>query len=55
MASSLRALVDDFKQTLKIRNNVVIWIKKERKFIITVYCLEKDISVKNELDYLNVL
>ena len=55
MASLLHALVNDFSQTLKIPNNVVTWISKERKFVITVYCLEKDISVKNELDYLNVL
>ena len=55
MASSLRALVNDFKQQLKVPNNVVTWISKERKFVIIVYCLEKDISVKKELNYLNLL
>ena len=55
MASSLHALTNGFQQMLKIPNNVVTWINKERKFVITVYCLEKDISVKNELDYFNVL
>ena len=55
MASSLRVLVNDFKQQLKIPNNVVMWIRRERKFVISVYCLEKDISVKKELDYLNLL
>ena len=54
MASSLRALVNDFKEHLKIPNNVVTWISKEKKFVLTVYCLEKDISVKNELDFLNL-
>ena len=55
MTSSLRTLVDDFKKNLTIPNNVLIWISKERKFVITVYCIKKDISVKEELDYLNVL
>ena len=55
MASSLRALVNDFKQQLKIPNNVVMWISKERKFVIIAYYLEKDISVKKELNYSNLL
>ena len=58
MASSLRTLVNDFKEHLKIPNNVVTWIikkKEKKKFVLTVYCLEKDISVKNKLDFLNLL
>ena len=55
MASSLRALVDDFKGNLKIPNNVVAWISKEEKFVLTLYCLKKDVSVKEELDFLNSL
>ena len=31
MASSLLALVNDFKEHLKIPNNVVTWISKEKK------------------------
>ena len=31
MASSLRALVNDFKEHLKIPNNVVTWISKKKK------------------------
>ena len=55
MTSSLRTLVNDFKQQLKIQNNVVTWISKERKFVIIEFCLEKDISVKRVFDYLNLL
>ena len=55
MVSSLRALVNDFKEHLKISNNVVTWISKEKQFALTVYCLEKDISVKNKIDFLNLL
>ena len=48
-ASSLHALVNDFKQQLRIPNNVVTWFSKEKMFFITVYCLENDISVKKNL------
>ena len=54
MASSLRALANDFKQHIKTLN-FLTWISKKRKFVITVYYFEKDISVKKELNYLNLL
>ena len=46
MTSSLHALINNFKQQLKIPNNVATWISKEREFVITVYCLEKDMLLK---------
>ena len=55
MASSLNALIDNFKDHLKIPNNVVTWICREGRTVLRVYCLKNDISVKQELNYLNVL
>ena len=28
---------------------------EENKFVLTIYCLDKDINGQNELDYLNLL
>ena len=55
MASSLNALVYNFKDHLKIANNVVTWICKEDRVAVRLYCFQQDISVKQELDYLNTL
>ena len=55
MASSLIALLDHYKNHLKIPKNVATWISKEDRFILRVYSIEKDTSVNKELDFLNVL
>ena len=55
MASSLNALVYNFKDHLKIPNNVVTWICKEDRTVIRLYCSHQHISVKQEFEYLNNL
>ena len=55
MASSLNALIDNFKDHLKIPNNVVTWICKGDRIVLRIYCSQTDISVKQELYYLSIL
>ena len=50
-----QSLVKNFKEHLKISQNVLMYKCEENKFALAIYCLEKDINVQNELDYLNLL
>ena len=52
--ASVSALVDDFKEHIKFRN-IMTWKYEENKLILTIYCLEKNIFVNKELDFLNFL
>ena len=52
--SSLYTMFNDFKEHLKIQNHILTKKWAEKK-LLTIYCKEKDIDVKKELDYTNFL
>ena len=52
--ASVSAFVDDFKKHIIFRN-IMDWKYEKNKLILTIYCLEKDIVLNKELDFLNFL
>lgn len=54
--SVLRAVLVDFKANCKIENRIIKAKKKEeKKFMIYLYCLEQNIVLDREKNYLNLL
>ena len=54
--SVLRAVLVDFKANCKIENRIIKAKKKEeKKFMIYLYCLEQNIHLDREKNYLNLL
>ena len=45
---SLPVVFNDFKKDCKIKKATMDFSRKENKFLIYIYCLEKDINVKKE-------
>ena len=46
--SSLHSVFYEFKEECKVKNEIVNYTKKHDKFFFLVYCLQKDINIKNE-------
>ena len=46
--SSLHSGFKEFKEKGKVKNVIIIYTRKHNKILIYVYCLQKDIDIKNE-------
>ena len=52
---SLQSVFYEFKVKCKVKNATVTYTRKHNKFFIYVYCLQKDINIKNEENKLKTL
>ena len=46
--SSLHSGFNEFKEKCKVKNAIITYTRKHNKILIYVYCLQKDIDIKNE-------
>ena len=46
--SALLAVFQEFKEKCKVENSIITYTKKNNEFLIYIYVLQKDISIKNE-------
>ena len=53
--SALLAVFQEFKEKCKVKNPIITYTRKNNEFLIYIYVLQKDISIKNEENKLRTL
>ena len=46
--SALLAVFQEFQEKCKVKNSIITYTRKNNEFLIYIYVLQKDISIKNE-------
>ena len=53
--SALLAVFQEFQEKCKVKNSIITYTRKNNEFLIYIYVLQKDISIKNEENKLRTL